>query len=62
MQHHGFWGLILLILDIWAWINIFQSNRSILAKVLWTFLVLVLPLIGFIIWFFAGPRTSQPAV
>jgi len=27
--------------------------------VLWTLLVIVLPLLGFIIWFFAGPRTAK---
>jgi len=55
----GFWGLIVLAADIWAIVNIFQSNATTQAKVLWTLLVVVLPVLGFIIWFFAGPRTAK---
>jgi len=55
----GFWGLIVLAADIWAIVNIFQSSASTQAKVLWTLLVIVLPVLGFIIWFFAGPRTAK---
>lgn len=50
-------GLIVLVLDIWAIVNIVGSAESTLAKVLWTLLIIVLPIIGFIIWFFAGPRS-----
>ena len=32
---NGFLGLVILILDIWAIINIVQSNASNGAKVLW---------------------------
>ncbi|MFO7703602.1 PLDc N-terminal domain-containing protein [Halopseudomonas pelagia] len=53
---NGFLGLVILILDIWAIINIVQSNASNGAKVLWVVLVLLLPVVGLIIWFFAGPR------
>ncbi|TVP92165.1 MAG: hypothetical protein EA348_02585 [Pseudomonadaceae bacterium] len=55
----GFLGLIILILDIWAIINIVQSGASNGAKVLWILLVLLLPVIGLIIWFLAGPRGSR---
>lgn len=59
MEYAGFGGLILLALNIWAIISILGSGASTGAKVLWTLLVLVLPLVGFIIWFIAGPRGSQ---
>lgn len=52
----GILGLIILILDIWAIINIVQSSAGNGAKVLWVLLVLLLPVVGLIIWFFAGPR------
>ncbi|WP_099825232.1 PLD nuclease N-terminal domain-containing protein [Oceaniglobus indicus] len=52
----GLGGLIVLVLDIWALISIFNSNATTGQKALWIILVLVLPVIGFIIWFFAGPR------
>ena len=52
----GLLGLLILAGDIWAIINIFQSSASMGAKLLWVLLVLLLPLVGLIIWFFAGPR------
>ncbi len=48
-------GLIILILDIWAIIKVFQSRASLIAKILWTLLILIFPVIGLIIWYFAGP-------
>ena len=55
----GLLGLLILIADVWAIVNIFQSPASTGAKVLWTVLVLLLPVLGLIIWFFAGPRTGK---
>jgi len=52
-------GLLILIADVWAIVNIFQSPASTGTKVMWTVLVLILPVIGLIIWFFAGPRTGK---
>ena len=54
----GIGGLILLILNIWALVSIIGSSASTGSKVLWSLLVLILPLIGFIIWLIAGPRAS----
>ena len=56
MEVGGFFGLLVLIADIWAIINVLQSNATTGKKVLWIVLVLVLPVLGFIIWFLAGPR------
>jgi Phospholipase_D-nuclease N-terminal len=52
-------GLIVLALDIWAVINIIGSSASGGAKILWTLLIIILPIVGFIIWFFAGPRSRS---
>jgi hypothetical protein len=49
-------GLIVLILAIYAIVNILQSDADTGSKVLWTLLVFFLPLVGFIIWLFFGPR------
>jgi hypothetical protein len=49
-------GLLHLIVSIWAIINVFQSSESTGSKVLWTALIILFPLIGLLIWFFAGPR------
>ena len=46
----GIFGLLILIGDIWAIINILQSSASTEKKVLWIVLVVVLPLLGLILW------------
>ncbi len=58
-DYGGIIGLIILVLDIWAIINVIQSGASTGSKVLWVVLILVLPLVGLIIWFFAGPRGGR---
>ena len=55
----GIGGLILLILNIWAIVSIVGSGTTTGKKVLWVLLVLLLPLLGFIIWLLAGPRSSR---
>jgi hypothetical protein len=55
----GIGGLILLVLDIWAFVSIIGSTASTGKKVIWCLLVLVLPLVGFIIWLLAGPRSAN---
>ncbi len=54
----GIFSLILLIACVWAIVLIFQSRASTGSKVFWVVLILLLPLIGLIIWFVAGPRGS----
>ncbi|MEM8815659.1 MAG: PLD nuclease N-terminal domain-containing protein [Pseudomonadota bacterium] len=52
----GFFGLVLLILNVWAIVKTLSSKASTASKVLWTVLILVLPLLGFIAWLIAGPK------
>ena len=59
MYRPGLWGIIVLIADVWAIVNILQSNADTGTKVLWTVLVIVLPVLGFILWFFLGPKTRR---
>lgn len=54
----GLGGLIILVLDIWAIVSIISSSASTGRKVLWTLLILILPLVGFLIWLIAGPRST----
>lgn len=58
----GLGGLILLALDIWAIISIVSSGASTGSKVLWTLLVVFLPLLGFLLWLFLGPKSKTAAV
>ena len=59
MPFGGLIGLLILIADIWAIINVIQARTELVAKLLWIVLIIVLPLIGVIIWYFAGPRASK---
>jgi succinate dehydrogenase/fumarate reductase cytochrome b subunit len=56
LEVSGLFGVLVLIADVWAILNIFQSSATTGSKALWIVLVLVLPLLGVIIWYFAGPR------
>ncbi|HTT02789.1 MAG TPA: PLD nuclease N-terminal domain-containing protein [Steroidobacteraceae bacterium] len=58
-EYGGIWGLLVLIADVWAIVNIFQSSDTTGKKVLWTVLVIVLPVLGFILWLLLGPRTVK---
>jgi hypothetical protein len=55
----GIFGLVVLALDIWGIINVLGSGASMGAKLLWILLILVLPILGLIIWFMAGPRSTK---
>lgn len=55
----GIGGLIVLVLDIWALVSIIGSGASTGSKVLWSLLVILLPLVGFIVWLIAGPRSAS---
>ncbi len=52
----GLLGLIILILDIYAIIKVVQSAASVGMKVLWVVIILFLPILGLILWWFFGPK------
>ena len=53
----GIGGLLILIADIYAIVKTLGSSESTGSKVFWVILILLLPVLGVIIWFFAGPRS-----
>jgi len=57
--YNGLVGLLILAGDIWAILNITQSSASNGKKLLWILLVLLLPVLGLILWFFAGPKSGK---
>jgi hypothetical protein len=59
VQYEGLWGLLVLIADVWAIVNIVQSGAETGRKVLWIVLVVVLPVLGFLLWLLLGPRTGR---
>lgn len=59
MYRQSLWGILVLIADVWAIVNIAQSSADAVKKALWIVLVIVLPVLGFILWYFLGPRTGR---
>ena len=59
LGYNGLWGLLILAGDVWAVLNIAQSAASNEKKALWIVLVVVLPLVGLILWYFLGPRGGK---
>ena len=57
--YNGLWGLLILAGDIWAILNISQSTASNGKKLVWILVVLLLPLLGLILWYFLGPRNGK---
>lgn len=55
-EYGGILGLLILAADIWAILNVFQSGASNGIKVVWTLVILVLPVLGLVLWYFLGPR------
>ncbi len=55
----GLLGLIILVADVWAIVKTVGSSASTGAKVFWIVLILILPVLGLIVWFFAGPRSVK---
>ena len=55
MEPTGIGALIILIADIYAIVMILQSSAKGIEKLVWSLVVFLLPLIGLIIWYFAGP-------
>ena len=59
MGVHSIWGLLVLAADVWAVLQIAQSSVSNEKKALWIVLVVVLPLLGLILWYFLGPKSGS---
>ena len=55
MEVKGILGVLILIADVYAILQIAQSSASNGKKALWIVLVILLPVLGVIIWYLAGP-------
>ena len=56
IQVSGLFGLIVLILDVFAIIKVMNSGATTGTKVIWTVIILLLPIVGLIVWYLAGPK------
>ena len=55
----GIIGLVILIADIYAIIQILNSSADTVKKIVWVLIVLLLPVIGLVAWFLAGPGGNK---
>ncbi len=55
-EYSGIFGLIILIADIYAIVSTVSSRDSIGSKVVWIVVILLLPVLGFILWWLFGPK------
>ena len=53
----GILGLIVLVLDIIAIVDVLKSSMDTGKKALWIILVLILPVIGMVLYFLIGKKT-----
>ena len=56
---YSLWGILVLVGDVWAIINILQSAASNEKKLIWIVAVVLLPVLGLVLWFFLGPRSGR---
>lgn len=52
-------GLLVFIADAYAILRIATSSAGFGRKLLWIIGVLVFPVLGFIVWYFAGPGRGK---
>jgi len=52
-------ALLILVADIYAIIKIIQSSADTIKKILWILGVLIFPVLGLIVWYFAGPGSKN---
>lgn len=56
-MEYGLLGFLVLVLDIVAIVSILGAAKSVGWKLVWTLVVLFLPLIGMVVYFLIGKRT-----
>jgi hypothetical protein len=45
------WGILVLVIDVLAILDVLKSNREIEKKILWIAVILLLPLLGALAWY-----------
>lgn len=52
----GLLGLVVLVLDVIAILDVFKSSQDTGKKVLWIVLILLLPVVGLILYYLLGKK------
>jgi succinate dehydrogenase/fumarate reductase cytochrome b subunit len=56
-SNYGVFGILILVLDIYAIIKIAQSSAEPLKKALWIVIIILLPVLGLLLWWLLGPKS-----
>lgn len=54
----GFFGFLVLLLDLYIFIEIFKGSRPVERKFLWSVLVFIFPLLGALVYFLFAERSK----
>lgn len=49
-------AVIILLVDLWAMISVFRSDKPVGVKAAWAIGLIIFPVLGLIAWGVAGPR------
>lgn len=49
-------AVILMLVDLWAIVSVFRSDKAVGIKACWAIGLIVFPVLGLIVWGVAGPR------
>jgi len=55
----GLFGLVVLLLALFAAYNVLTSTVDTPKKIAWVLLIFILPVLGFVVWAFIGPRGKK---
>jgi len=58
----GLLGLVIVVLDIYAMLQVLGSGEEPVKKVLWVLGIFILPVLGLLVWYVAGPKKSTIAI
>ncbi|WP_137973169.1 PLD nuclease N-terminal domain-containing protein [Pseudomonas sp. F(2018)] len=47
---------IILLLDVWAILSVYRSDKGVQSKALWSLGIALFPVIGLVVWGVLGPR------
>ena len=50
---------IILLVDLWAIVSVFRSEKTVGVKAVWVIGFIVFPVLGLIVWCIAGPRGTK---
>ena len=56
---YSLFGVVVLILDIVAIVSVMSGRSSLERKVLWTVLVLILPVVGMVLYYLIGKNSQD---